>query len=251
MKKLVNFFIPVLLCLVFIAMPVCADHESPYSNVVDSAELINNDEKLQERLESIGEKYDMDIVIVTVDSLGIKTATAFADDFYDYNDYSDDGILFLLSMEDRDWAISTKGRGIKIFTDSKQSDIFSAMKHDLANNDFDDAFDIFAQNCEEILINSKRTRYIMIFGIAVVVGLIAALITVFIMKGQLKSVRYERNAGHYLKNNSINLTQNYDIFLYKTLSKSKRESSSSSSGGGSSTHTSSSGSTHGGSSGKF
>lgn len=251
MKKLLCILTPVLLCLMFIAIPVCAEYESRYPNVVDSADLISNDAELQERLENIGEKYGIDIVVVTVDSLSAKMATAFADDFYDYNGYADDGILFLLSMEYRDWAISTKGIGIKIFTDSKQQDIIAAMKYDLANNNFEAAFDIFSQQCEKILINAKRTRYIMIFGIAVAVGLLAALITVLIMKGQLKSVRYERNAGQYLKNNSVRLTQNHDVFLYKTISKSKRESSSSSSGGGSSTHTSSSGSTHGGSSGKF
>lgn len=47
-----------------------------------------------------------------------------ADDFYDYNGYGygeeGDGIIFLISMEERKWQISTCGFGITAFTDAGQ-----------------------------------------------------------------------------------------------------------------------------------
>ena len=270
MKKIFKFLLPVILCFMCISVPVSADeydeYDFTYPYVVDSADLISNDEELNDRLDQIGEKYNMDLVIVTVDSLGDKTATEFADDFYDYNGYFDDGILFLISMEARDWAISTKGYGITVFTDYGQKYILNKMKSDFGDNDFKAAFDTFADQCEAFLaqaengepydvdnkVNEPATAvdYLIVVGVAAAIGLVIAIIITTIFVHQLKSVDFQDNANSYFKNSSLNITQNNDIFLYKTLNKTKRESSSSG-GGGSSTHTSSSGSTHGGSSGKF
>lgn len=269
MKKLIKMLLPAFICLFCMSVPVSAEaveFDFTYPYVVDSANLISNDKQLSNRLENIGKKYYVDIVVVTVDSLDGKSATAYADDFYDYNGYSDDGILFLISMEYRDWAISTKGYGIKAFTDYGCDYIFDCMSGELSENDFESAFNIFADQCEKFLaqaekgkpfdINNKvRTSgfYSMLITISVIIGLIAALIVTLIMKGQLKSVRFQHNADSYIENNSVRISQSNDIFLYKTLNKTKIGSSSgsSSSGGGSHTHISSSGSSHGGRSGKF
>lgn len=253
MKKFARLFLPVLLCLFCFAVPVSANeydqYDFTYPYVIDDAGLIENDEQLSDRLDDTGAEYDVDIVIVTVDSLGGKTPTEFADDFYDYNDYDDNGILFLISMEERDWAISTKGTCIADFDDATQSEIISKMRSSLSVDDFETAFDIFADCCEDTLHSAKVTGIVIPLVVAVVVGLIAALIVTMILKHQLASVNFQRNADSYVDKNSVRITQNQNIFLYKTLSKTRKESSSS--GGGSSTHTSSSGSTHGGSSGKF
>ena len=77
-----------------------------------------------------------------------------------------------------------------------------------------------------------------------------ALIVCLIMKSQLKSVRSQPEAMSYVINDSVSFTEQSDVFLYKTLTKTKIQKAESGSGG-SSTHTSSSGATHGGSSGKF
>lgn len=254
MKKIARLFLPVLLCLFCFAFPVSADKEDfTYPYVVDDAQLITADNaklgELNDKLWKLSEKYDLDIVIVTTDSLGEKSPQAFADDFYDYNGYKKDGILFLISMEYRDWAISTTGKGINIFTDSVQSEIVSAMRSSLSVNDFETAFNIFADECATQLSHQKTMGIVIPIGVAVVVGLIAALIVTMVLKHQLISVDFQKNANSYVERNSVRISQNQNIFLYKTLSKTKKESSSS--GGGSSTHTSSSGSTHGGSSGKF
>lgn len=254
MKKIFRFVLPVILCLFCFAVPVSADKEDfTYPYVVDDAQLITTDNaklgELNDKLWKLSEKYDLDIVIVTTDSLGEKSPQAFADDFYDYNGYKKDGILFLISMEYRDWAISTTGKGIDIFTDSVQSEIVSEMKPSLSVNDFETAFNIFADECAAQLSHQKTMGIVIPICVAVVVGLIAALIVTMILKHQLASVNFQRNADSYVDKKSVRITQNQNIFLYKTLSKTRKESSSSS--GGSSTHTSSSGSTHGGSSGKF
>ncbi len=89
----------------------------------------------------------------------------------------------------------------------------------------------------------------MALVIALVAGLIIAAIYNANLKGQLKSVQAQRAAADYVKQNSMNITESRDFFLYRKVNRTEKSSSSSS--GGSSTHRSSSGATHGGGGGKF
>ena len=59
------------------------------------------------------------------------------------------------------------------------------------------------------------------------------------------------DADTYVRQGSMTLAQNRDIFLYRTINRTKKSTESGSSSSGSSTHISSSGTTHCGSSGKF
>lgn len=77
-----------------------------------------------------------------------------------------------------------------------------------------------------------------------------ALIVTGVMRGKLKSVRFQPKADDYLKEGSMQLTENRDLFLYSHLDRRAKPKDNGSSGG-SSTHVSSSGSTHGGGGGKF
>ena len=81
------------------------------------------------------------------------------------------------------------------------------------------------------------------------VGVVLSLIIVGRMKAQLKTVRFQSAAGSYVKDDSLDITESRDMFLYETTSKTAKEKKSSS--GGNSTHTSSSGRTHGGGGSKF
>lgn len=264
MKKLFVIFMTAIVCLSIFLVSAAADNDT-YNCVIDDAGLLkdNEIENLSDSIKELTNKYDIDIVLLTVDSLNGKTPTAFADEFYDYNRCAEDGILFLISMEERDWAISTKGYGIEVFTDYGQEFIFDSMKDDLANNEFYSAFTTFVKQCDKFIkqadsgepydvYNKVKTSsyYLKIMIISIIIGLIIAIIVTLILKGQLKSVRSQNNANSYVRNGSVRITGGQDIFLYKNISKIKRETASSD-GGGSSIHTSSSGSAHGGSSGKF
>ena len=54
------------------------------------------------------------------------------------------------------------------------------------------------------------------------VGLLVGLITVLIMKGQLRSVRSQSAAGDYMVPGSFRLTQRHDLFLYRTVTRMER-----------------------------
>ncbi len=241
--------------------------------LVDNADLLADSEEsdLLAKLDEISERQQMDVVVVTINSLEGKTATEYADDFYDYNGYgfgkTRDGILLLVAMDDREWAISTCGSGIQTFTDAGQEYMVDQFKPDLSEGYYADAFNIFADTCDDFMAqaeshepydrgNMPKGEFPLLtnLAIALVIGFIIALIVVSVMKSDLKSVRAQKNASNYTVPNSMRLTKNMDLFLYHVVTKTARpkdDDNSFGGGGGSSVHVGSSGSSHGGSSGSF
>lgn len=239
--------------------------------LVDNADLLTDSEEsdLLAKLDEISERQQMDVVVVTINSLEGKTATEYADDFYDYNGYgfgdNRDGILLLVAMDDREWGISTCGSGIKTFTDAGQEYIVEQFKPDLSDGNYANAFNTFADLCDDYITQAKTDKpydsgnmpkgdfpLFMFLAIALTAGAIISFIVVSSMKNQLKSVRAQNNATSYTVPNSMRLTQNSDLFLYHVVTRTERPKyDDNNSDGGSSTHTSSSGTTHGGSSGSF
>lgn len=292
MKKRITAIITALLLCTLMTVPsVCAAEEyatpdtesatsiGPYdtiilserSRMVDMADLLSDakENSLQSQLDEISERQKVDVVVVTVDSLGYKSPRDYAGDFYDYNDYGfgvdKDGVLLLLSMEERDWYITTTGYGIKAFTDAGIEYIGDEIVPYLSDGEYDDAFEVYAELCDEFITQAKTGRpydvnnmpkdpfkLIPKFFIAFGIGFAVAFVVTMIMKGQLKSVQRQAAANSYVKQGSMIITDRRDMYLYRTVSKTARpKSDSSSGGGGSSTHSSSSGSSHGGGGGKF
>lgn len=271
MKKITAFVLSAVL-LISISVPAFAQiPEEPQKALVeDNADLLSDSEEaaLLNKLNKITEKHKCTVAVVTVDSLGGQSARAFADDYYDYNGYgygiSDDGILFLISINDRKWAMTTYGKAIRAFTDAGLDYIEEQFMDDLSDGEYADAFNTFADECDDFLTQYASGKpydsnnmpkepipFLFITIVSVGAGIIIALIGTGIMKGKLKTVRSQPAAKSYIVNGSLNVTTANDLYLYRTVNRTRRESSSSSHGGGSSTHHSSSGRSHGGSSGSF
>lgn len=266
-KKLVTLWIGLLLSIMSVFLAFAADG---LPRLVDMADLLSDSEEaaLSEELDEISERQKVDVVVVTVSSLEGESAMAYADDFYDYNEYGfgeeKDGILFLISMEEREWHITTTGYGIRAVTDSGIESISSMMIDDLQEGDYGAAFTTYAQMCDEFITEAREWdlyddgsmdgvfglvgSFVMSFGLAFVI----ALIVTGIMKGQLKTVRGRSAADDYIKEGSMELTKENDLFLYRQIDRrEKPKNDDSNQSEGSSTHTSSSGTTHGGGGGKF
>lgn len=244
------------------------------SRLVDDANLLTDAEEseLLVKLDEISKRQEFDVVLVTVNSLNGKTPEAFADDYFDYNNYGQgknhDGILLLISMEDNDWYISTSGYGIYAVTDAGLQYISQQFLNKLSAGEYATAFGIYADLTDEFLTQAKTDKpydvdnlpkeplsSIWIF-VSALMGLVVAWLVTAILKNQLKSVQAKSGAVDYMKKDSFKLTKSQDLFLYRNVIKQARpKPSSSSSGfgssGGSSTHTSSSGRSHGGGGGKF
>lgn len=250
----------ILLCslLIFMSMSVSSFAWSGMPLLVDSADLLSDSEEswLLEDLEEISARNQMDIAVVTVDSLQGYSPRDFADDFYDYNGYAEDGILLLISMEDRDWYISTAGYGITAITEDALAYIEDEFINDLSEGYYYDAFSTYADLCDQMIAQAKSGNpykepfpALTILIISLVIGFIVALIATGTMKGKLKTVRAENAAANYVRNGSFNVTNSRDLFLYAHMDRRPRPKDNDSRSSG--VHTSSSGRSHGGGGGKF
>ena len=244
-----------------------------YYRLNDSAEVLTEDEnsKLEASLEELSVRQNFDVVIVTIDSLESVDYTGmeeYADDLYDYGQFgygeNRDGVLLLVSTGDRKWHISTCGYGITAFTDAGIQYLGEQMTPDMSDGDYAAAFRTFIRWTDAYVTaareghpydvdNMPREPFSIVYlGVALVIGLVTALIVTGIMKSRLKSVAPQRDATNYVRQGSMKLTNQRDLFLYHEVHRTERpKESSSGDSGGSSTHTSSSGSTHGGGGGSF
>lgn len=161
MKKRISLFLTAILLCLACAFPVWAGTEN---RLADQAVLLSADEQdaLSASLDDISERGEVDVVIVTTDSLGGKTAQEYADDYftdYGYGQGEDrDGILFLVDMGDRNWAIATHGYAIDAFTDAGQSYIMDQVKPYLSDGDYSEAFQTFALQCDDFIMQAESGK---------------------------------------------------------------------------------------------
>lgn len=261
--------------------------------IVDDADILTESEEtfLEAKAQSLVSEYGMDVVIVTIDTLHGRISSDYADDYFDYNgygigpDYS--GVLLLLSMEEREWAISTCGDTIYALTDYGIQELFSSIAGYLSENRYYEAFDAYLGELPyyfEAYQSGKPIDgyldpydgpgsyepapgdgtvsypepekdfgdYIKMFLMSLVIGAVAGGIVLLVLRGQMNTAVAQSGAQNYLTPGSFDLKRYQDIFLYSNVTRhEKPENDSSGGGGGSSVHTGSSGRSHGGGRGGF
>ena len=271
-KKITAMIFALFLCLCAVTSAFAANSDGfvgECNRLNDAANLLTDSEEaeLLAKLDEISLRQQMDVAVATVTNLGnCDTAAECADEVYEFSGFgygqSKDGLMLLISAEERDWAISTCGYGITVFTDAGIEYIGKQIKGELSDGNFAGAFDKFADLCDDFITQArtgepydvknlpKEPLSLIWIPIAIVVGFVLSLIIVGRMKAKLKTVRFQAAASNYIKDNSLNINERRDLFLYNTVTRTAKPKNDDS-GGGSSTHTSSSGTTHGGGGGKF
>ena len=206
--------------------------------------------------------------IESLESVNADSMEQYADDLYDYCQFGygtdRDGVLLLVSVGDRKWHLSTCGYGITAFTDAGIQYLGQQLTPFMAEGDYAGAFRTFVQWADDYVTAAREGHPYdvntlpreplspMYLVLALGIGLVLAWIIVGVMKGQLRSVAFQENAASYVREGSMKLTNQRDLFLYRDVHRTEHvEEKDSSDSGGSSTHTSSSGTTHGGGGGSF
>lgn len=276
------------LLLTAVAVMLCATYafaESETPRLVDNADIISdeNEAVILSYLDDNSAELDFDFVVLTEDSIGGGDVQDFADMYYDNRGfgYGDerDGILLLIVMDTREWALSTSGMGISYFGDAELGDIESAMLDGLSDGNYAQGIYNYAQTAvyyvdyaktygtdfsedgyyvydneryEESLPASIRER----LTVSGVIGLIVALIAVSVMRSKMNTVHKKQTASDYIVRDSLNIIGASDRFITSNIARTPRVQSDSGRSGGShhgggSVHISSGGGSHGGSHGHF
>lgn len=280
MKKLTAVFLTLLLSLCLI-LPTHASEASPW--VIDGAQLLTDDQEqaLTEEIQSLRADWSMDVVILTVNTLDGQTPQNYADTYYDSHGYAPDGLLFLLSMEERDWYLSTTGAAIYALTDYGIQQVGDLVVPYLSDGDYAGGFEAllwalptyfaayqdgapvdgyahyapgeYSGEREQVVYYEKPQNLGATALISLAIGAAVGGIALLVMVSMMNSKRPQPSAGDYLTSGSYHLNRQRDMFLYSQVQRHRKPDppKSGGGGGGSSVHVSSGGSSHGGGGGKF
>lgn len=208
--------------------------------VFDEANLLNDSEEaaLSEKLMDISYTYHAQIIVATVSSMDGGDIDSYLHYVYDSMGFgygeNHDGVLLLVCMDPREYRILSNGfAGVAIDPDDI-SKISDEIVSNLSDGDYAGAFDEFADECAYYLdghINGFPFNAGKSLAISLIVGIVIGLIVVFVLKGQLKSVRSQSRAQEYVKDGSMRVNLSNDMFLYRNVTRTRKQNSSSSDSG--------------------
>ena len=236
-RKLFSILLVALLCL-SLTISVCA---ASGADIYDEADLLSSAEEKQlaEKLTNISEQFNAQIVVMTVPSTDGSIDT-FVEDVYDSMNmgYGEnrDGFLLLVCMESREYRILSNGYAGEAIGLNQIDAIGEAIVSNLSDGDYADAFITFADHCAYYLdgyLNGFPFNAGKNLVVALIIGVVAGVIAAFILKKQLKTVRQQKQANVYIKSGSMQITTSRDLFLYREVSRTQKQSSNSSGSGSS------------------
>ena len=145
MRKLKVILAVLFLCAgLFSTMNVLA--ESDY--VYDYADLLTTEEEaeLQNYAENFRGNWNMNFLVVTTNDAEGKSSMEYADDFYDARfpeSSEEDGMIYLIDMDNREIYLSTCGEAIRYLTDSRIDHILDEAYNCVADGDYYGTFVTF------------------------------------------------------------------------------------------------------------
>lgn len=158
MKKLITLILT--LSFVFLTQTVYAESGVPAvdnrSRVVDLADFFSDDEEavLTDQLDKMTVEYGMDFVVLTTDdALGLSTAE-YADDFYEHNGYSDDGVLIIYDFDNYLTYLCTKGQANELLFDYEGAS--DEVLDKLNTDEYFAATDLYLSDLNEALASARR-----------------------------------------------------------------------------------------------
>lgn len=254
MKKKSILSLLLALCLVLsLGGAALASGEMAVSYVMDEAGLLPAEEAqaLESRAEQIAQNYGCAPYILTVA------------DFRDYEDTYDifeagmnlyerwdlgygtekNGLLLILSMAERDYALVTYGSVThRAFTDYGQDYLIDQFLDNFRNDDWAGSFRDYLETGAWLLEQAKNgvpydvdTAPKGFNPLIVVIPLVLALVVCLVLTGQMKTANRKTGAGDYIIQNGTDLRVVQDIFTHRTVTRQVIEQNNNSSGGGGTT----------------
>lgn len=211
--------------------------------LVDAAGLLSaaQQDALSAKLEKYRDTLQVEIIVITVDSMNGNESEDYANAVYDNYSYgygnNRDGVMLLVSMEDRDWYILANGMGNRYVNKDAQKLVSDAVVPLLSSGNYSDAFTLFADMSAQLIVDGMDGNiykapfpFLRNFGIALAISLLIATGVTGKYRGELKSVRAQKAAASYVTDGSLQLTNSHEQYLYHQITKTAKPKSSSSSG---------------------
>lgn len=267
MKKRISLVVVWVLMLSLLCLPAgAAQGRNGY--VLDAAELMPQERvtELDDQAAKMSELYQCGVYIITVEdyerytnAFNVKDA---AKELYRVRDLGcgdeKSGVLLLLSLSDRDFALIAYGYGNTAFTDYGREKLQEVFLDDFQKDDWYGGFSDYLNKCESMLASARAGSPLdkgtnpaagpVGMVISLVLSAFLAFVVCTVLKSSMQSVHAQTEADVYLRDGSLNISRREDRFTYATTQRVKRETKSSSGSSGGTTVDSDG---YSGSSGKF
>ena len=260
MKRLFTVIVMLLLSLSF-CVPALAESDQGYNKtaqadsvsvgyIIDSADILTSEEwvQLETKSQKISELYDCGVYIITTDDY---TEYSYAGSIYEaakeiYNEYGlgwgneKSGVLLMLSLDERDYALIACGYGNTAFTDYGKDMLADTFLDDFADNMWYSGFADYLDTSADMLkmaeagtpldVGSRSTDHTASVLFSIILGCLLSLIVCLALRRRMKSVHKKAEAEAYISPGSVNFTAREDIYTHTTEVRTKIQKDSGSGG---------------------
>jgi len=243
MKKFVSGLVLIfVLCMALSPMAYADDSSAKLNYVTDDAALLSSEQyqQLNTYAAELSEEYGCSVYIITlndytdiVNGSVYDCATAIFD-YYELGWGSDkNGVLLLLSMEERDYSLIAHGStGNSAFTDYGKDYLSDKFLDDFRENDWYGGFVDYLETAGYMLEQNRmgspvdisgaysegsgKLSPIAAIGFILLLPCAVALIVCSIFRAQMKTAKLKTTAQDYVENGGIELRVRQDLFLHRT-----------------------------------
>lgn len=215
-------------------------------HIIDEAALLNASERMELDMiaAQISEAYGCGIYIMTVDDF---RDYGYGNDVFTttWNIYHDrslgwgnerQGMILLLSMDDRDFATFFYGKDVEHAFDAYgQEALEEHFLDNFASNDWYGGFLDYLNTSEKFLSSAAegdpvRESKAGMYAVVILISCVISLIVTLVIRSQMNNAKLQHNAASYIAADGLQLTHRNDRFLHITRTRRKIQTSSDSSG---------------------
>lgn len=215
-------------------------------HVMDLAGYLTSEEweSLESKAKALSESHQMGIYFIIVDDYtryGTGNVYTVTTQIYHNKKLGAgkgrDGIIVLLSMAERDYAMFVYGKHAEYaFDEYGQEQLEEAFLGDFGNDNWYTGISNYLNTCDDFLTKAesgKPVRYSPwpLIGIMTALSCVVAGAVCYSSLRKMKTVHSKAEADAYLTGSGLHLTERYDRYTHTTQTRTKIESKSSSSGG--------------------
>lgn len=279
MRKRKICFLPMLIACLLLITGATAQAESEQSKAVqvtDNAGILDDSE--ERKLENIVEELELstswDVMLLSIDDAEGKTSERYAEEWFDSYTTSDDGVICLIDMDNREMAIRTFGEAYTYITDERLNEIFDDAYYSASDGNYFEVYEtmleginkayqrgipddteIYDEDTGEVIGYYTEQKRITIIEalIAIVAALAAGGITMGVIVGKYR-LKWGTYQYSYREHGSVELSRKKDNFVNQIVTHRRIPKSDSGGSGGksrSTTHVGAGGRRSGGGSRKF
>lgn len=251
MKKKITLSLLLALCLVLsLGGMALASSQITMPHVTDAVGLLSNEEimALEQQAGQIEDSYGCAPYILVVEDFRVyeDTMDIFEAGMNLYERWElghgpeKNGLLLILSMAERDYALVTYGSVThRAFTDYGQDALCEQFLDNFRNDDWAGGFRDYLDGCAWLLEQAKNgTPYDVdtapkgFSPLILVIPLVLALAVCLVLTAQMKTAKRKTEAGDYMVQGGAEMRVVQDIFTHRTVTRQVIQSENKGGGGG-------------------